>query len=213
MTGLTTTTCHWIVDARSPIPYTQTRSGEAQQHKQLSRFAGPDELDGQTVYREYNASGTQRLLQRRSAGIFEVGYARPANAVLHDEPVLLLPQPLTTDSQWQAPVTTNLLEWRKHSLENNDRRFRKELGATFRCTSLTERVRTPAGTFTDVARIEASGHKTINYGSLQEQSVIHVELRRWYAPGVGLIKSERREYAESRELNPGEATRILERID
>lgn len=192
---------------------TQTRSGETQQHKQLSRIAGPVEIAGQRVYREFTASGAQRLLQRRATGTFELGYYQPDNTVMHDTPRLLLPQPLTTDSRWQAPVTTELLEWRKHSLEKSGRRYHKTLAASFHCETLDDRVRTPAGTFSNVARIRAVARKTIDYGSLQEQAVIHVELTRWYAPGVGLIKSQRREYAESRELNPGEAVLLLERIE
>lgn len=191
----------------------QTRSGDTLQQKLLTRMAGPVTVAGQTVYQEYTASGPQRLLQRQAAGVVEVGYYQGAQPVMLDTPFVLLPEPLTPASRWQAPVTTHLLEWRKHSLEKAGRQYRKTLTATFQCETLDDRIKTGVGTFNNVARVTAQGSETIEYGSLQEQAVIHVELTRWYAPGVGLIKSERREYADSREFNPGTASLVLERID
>lgn len=180
----------------------------------LTRTAGPVAIsEHENIYREYTANGPQRLLQRQADGIYEIGYHTASGPEFLAEPNLLLPQPLTENSRWQAPLTTHLLEWRKHSLEKSGRRFQKTFTATFHCESLDERVKTPAGTFDKVARLSGRGQETIEYGSLQEHAVIHVELTRWYAPGVGLIKSTRREYADSRELNPGNSSTILERID
>jgi len=192
---------------------TETTSGETREQKRLTSIDGPVVIDGREVYREFTASGPQRLLQRREDGIQEVGYYRSARPSFRESPILILPQPLGRDCQWRAPLTTRLLEWRKHTLENAGRRFRTRLLADFRCETMDDRVKTPAGTFGNVARITASARKTVDYGSIQEQTVIHVELTRWYAPGIGLVKSERREHADSRELNPGESKMILERID
>lgn len=191
----------------------QTRSGEPRRHKLLLRISGPTTVKGHKVYREYTASGPARLLQERTGGIFEIGYYRESEAVMLQQPILLLPQPLQVGDEWQAPVTTHLLEWRKHSLEKGRRPYEKTFLADFRCEALDERIKIPAGTFTNVARVSVRGNQPFEYGGLPQRSVIHVEMTRWYAPGVGLIKSERRESADSRELNPGEATMVLERID
>ena len=191
----------------------RTRSGESSREKMLLRVAGPATIEGHEVYRAFSASGVQQLLQAGERGIFEVGYRTPDEVIFFNQPSLLLPQPLAAGSQWQAPITTHLLDWRKHSLEKAGRQYQNTFTGQFECETLNATIETPAGTFSNVARITGRGDKTIDYGSLQEQAVIHIELTRWYAPDVGLIKSQRREYADSREFNPGEATRVLERID
>lgn len=203
------------LDSDQTLTYdvSRTRSGDTSREKMLLRLAGRVTIEGREVYRVFSASGMQRLLQRDKRGILEVGYRTPDEVVFFDQPLLLLPHPLTAGKQWQAPITTHLLDWRKHSLEKAGRQYQNTFNGHFECETLAATVETPAGTFSNVARITGRADKTIDYGSIQEQAVIHVELTRWYAPGVGLIKSQRREYADSREFNPGEATRVLERID
>lgn len=191
----------------------QTRSGDTHRHKSLQRLHGPLTVAGESLYQVLGASGPQRLLQYRPDAIVERGYYRAGEPVLHDEPRLLLPRPLEKGSRWRAPMTTRLLEWRKHSLEKAGRGFRKTVMADFECETTDATVRTPVGTFDNVARVSATARQTIVYGSLQEQSEIQIRQTQWYAPGIGLIKSQRREFADSREFNPGESTTLLERID
>lgn len=213
--------CGTQSDSYLPLPgnttltyaLTQVKSGDTRQQKLLTTYRGPVEVDGKRVYQQFTARGPQRLIQRTDQGILEIGIYRGTEPHFLDEPILLLPQPLEQGSTWQAPLTTHLLEWRKHSLENAGRGVDKTLLADFRCDSTTDTIETPAGTFTGVARITATGEKTIEYGNLQEQTVIRIEQTQWYAPGVGLVKTQRRESADSREINPGEASMVLERID
>ena len=200
-------------DATLSYAFTETTSGDTDKQKLLTTIRGPLTINNQEVYQQYSASGPQRLLQRNADGIVEIAFYRSSKPVYRDRPITIMPQPLHKDSHWRAPVTTHLLEWRKHTLENAGRQFRKTIMADYHCETLDDRVQTPAGTFNDVARIRVTAQKTIEYGSVQEQSTIHIEMTQWYAPGVGLIKSERREFADSRELNPGNSSIVLERID
>jgi len=206
---------YFPLDSDQTLTYdvSRTRSGDTSREKMLLRVAGPVIIKGREVYRAFSASGVQQLLQQDERGILEVGYQTPDEVRFFAEPVRLLPDPLTVGSEWQAPMTTHLLDWRKHSLEKAGRQYQKTFAGHFKCERLDATIETPAGTFSNVARITGRADKTIDYGSIQEQAVIHIELTRWYAPGVGLIKSQRREYADSREFNPGKATRVLERID
>ncbi len=192
---------------------TQVRSGETYHQKILTTFQGPLTVAGETVYRQVTASGPLRLLQSRPEGIMEIAAFEAGEPVSLPAPILLLPQPLQRGDRWQSLLTTHLLEWRKHSLEKAGRGLKRTLQAEFLCETLDETVTTPAGRFDGVARVKAEASEILEYGSLQERAVIRIELTRWYAPGIGLIKSERREYAESRELNPGEASMVLERIN
>lgn len=192
---------------------TETTSGNSREQKLLTAIHGPLTINDQQVYQQLSANGPERLLQKNDNGIVEIAFYRSSEPLYREKPILVLPQPLQTDSRWRAPVTTRLLEWRKHSLENAGREFRHTLMADYHCENIGERIKTPAGIFNDVARITITAQKTIEYGSVQEQSTIHVEMTQWYAPGIGLIKGERKEYADSRELNPGHSSTILERID
>lgn len=192
---------------------TETTSGNTRRQKQLTTIRGPLTIDDKKVYQQFTANGPQRLLQENADGIVEIAYYQSSDPAYHDDSILVLPRPLQTGSRWRAPVTTHLLEWRKHVLENAGRRFRHTLMADYHCETLSDQIETPAGTFNNVARINVSASETIEYGNTQEQTAIHVEMTQWYAPGIGLVKSERRESADSRELNPGEAILVLERID
>lgn len=200
-------------DATLTYTFTETTSGDTRKQKLLTTTRGPLTIDDQKVYQQFSASGPQRLLQTNNDGVIEIAFYRSSGPVYRDDPILIMPQPLKQGSHWRAPVTTHLLEWRKHSLENAGRQFRHTLMADYHCETLDDNVETPAGSFKNVARVKVTASKTIEYGSVQEQSTIHVEMTQWYAPGVGLIKSERREFADTRELNPGDSSMILERID
>lgn len=190
---------------------TQIKSGNTLQQKLLTAFRGPIELQQKQVYQQFTASGPKRLIQHTDKGIIEVGIYQNSKPRFLNDPILLLPEPLTENDIWQAPLTTHLLEWRKHS--NDGRNFRTTLIADFHCESIGETITTPAGTFSGLARIRATGEKVVEYGSLQKQAVIRIEQTQWYAPGIGLIRSQRQESANRRDFNTGEAAMILERID
>lgn len=196
----------------------ETRSGENYRRKTIAQYAGPFSVtladEQQPVYRWLTAAGPRGLLQAREDGIYLIaGKDQNRQPVLFDSETLLLPQPLMTDSQWETTVTTELLEWRKHTLEAADRNPAYRVPIHFKCEQIDAVLRTPAGTFTNVAVIKGSGERRIEIGGTRDLSTIHVAITEWYAPGVGLIQRERVETTDNQHLNPGTSKMILERIN
>lgn len=213
--------CGGSADTYLPLPgeatltyaLTQVESGETTTQKTLVAYRGPANIEGHTVYQQLAASGPVRLLTERNDGIYVVAHYRDGRPTFLEQPELLLPQPLQSGSHWQAPVATEVLQWRKHSLENAGRSLNRVISARHRCERLDATVETPAGTFTDVAEIHIHGEGELEVVGTDDVYSVTVDITRWYAPGIGLVKSVRKESAGTQLLNPGEATMVLERID
>ena len=76
--------------------------------------------------------------------------------------------------------------------------------------SLSDKVVVPAGTFTGCMRISFSGTAFIDAGNYVGKTVVRVSEINWYAPGVGLIKSVRKESTKHKALDKGEIVLVLE---
>jgi hypothetical protein len=196
----------------------EQRSSENHHRKKITQYSAPLTMtlagNRETVHQWLTAAGPRGLVQARKDGIYliENGNKNLQSASRQSE-TLLLPLPLTINSRWQTTVTTELLEWRKHTLEAADRNPAYNITIDFSCTSLDAEVKTPAGTFSNVAVISGSGERRIEIGGTRDRSTIRVEITEWYAQGIGLIQRERRETTDNQLLNSGSAKMVLERID
>lgn len=165
------------------------------------------------MYLQQTASSISALLEQQDDGIYQVGSTQHGEHSLNATPVMIMPIPLTVGSRWQAPVQTELLEWRKYSLEKIDRGMQIKLQMEYICTELGAVIETPAGSFQNVAVIKGHAERRMEFTGDTGFIVIKIDSIQWYAPGIGLIKSERIESVDRREINPGEAVTVLERID
>lgn len=196
----------------------EERSSNNHHSKNITQFTGPVMISipgGQEpVYRWLTGAGPRGLIQVREDGIYLIADKdRNQLPVPRETETLLLPLPLTTGRRWQATTTTELLEWRKHTLEAADRNPAYTVSMDYECRRLDAVVRTPAGTFTNVAEITGTGERRVEIGGTRDLSTIRIEITEWYAPGVGLVQRERRETTDNQLLNPGTAKMVLERID
>lgn len=196
----------------------EQRSSENHRRKSIIQYAGPIVVSiadrQKSVYRWLTGAGPRGLIQAREDGIYLIADKdRSQQPVLRETETLLLPQPLTIGRRWQATTTTELLEWRKHTLEAADRNPAYTVSMDYECRRLDAVVRTPAGTFTNIAEISGIGERRVEIGGTRDMSTIRIEITEWYAPGVGLVQRERRETTDNQLLNPGTAKMVLERID
>ncbi|MEX2516535.1 MAG: hypothetical protein WD572_06435 [Gammaproteobacteria bacterium] len=190
-----------------------TRSDGSFENKFLIRITGPESIAGKQLYLQQTASGISALLERNDDGIYQVGSTQHGEHSLNATPVMIMPIPLTVGSRWQTLTQTELLEWRKYSLEKIDRGLRIKLPMDYHCTKLDARIITPAGNFQNVAVIKGYAERRMEFTGDTGFIVIKIDSTQWYAPGIGLIKSERTESVDRREINPGESVTVLERID
>jgi hypothetical protein len=118
------------------------------------------------------------------------------------------PRPGTT---WRAVEQTVTLE--KHTPPHgNLTRVEVVLELDYRIEADEETVIVPAGRFEHCLRVHAVGEASREVGLYIGAMEIRVEVTRWYAPGVGLIKAVRRETTSEPTLPYGEYTLVLKRL-
>lgn len=190
---------------------TQTRSGSPWTHKALVRLQGPVVIGSWNAFVRAAHGGQGSLLVATPEAVVVVGEIEGDSAHLYDNPVILVPAEPRVDMEWPSRFRTQLIEWRKRSLEDGDPVFQHELAGRSRIVALDHELKTPAGRFRAVVEVESRGEITLELGRGSGRTRIAITARNWYAPGVGLVKSIREESTDDPMLNPGSATLLLER--
>ena len=80
----------------------------------------------------------------------------------------------------------------------------------FQVAGLDAAVSVPAGNFKNCLKISGFGETNVDVGNYIGRTVITVQVERWYAKGVGLIKSVRKETTTADAINLGTLTLELE---
>ena len=158
-----------------------------------------------------------RLIQRRQAGQqhvysitsdgprhegFSEGGAGDTSAVQETQ-ALVLPAHPAAGQRWEFKSRLRVIESRTFAPE--DRLARLPLGLTLQATvaAIDETVQVPAGRYTHCVRVDSTGKMNVPVDHAQSFVEVTAEQREWYAPGVGLVRLERKEHAESTFLQNG----------
>jgi hypothetical protein len=161
-------------------------------------------VNGGLVYFYVDApDGIHRIATRRTEG---------TQTVTDKTDRLVLPHPLRLGESWKQETMTGVLET---VVDPFRRIYRLEIPVMMRYTveSLSDRVRVPAGTFDDCLRIRGVGNAAHKGDAAIRKAAVSVEQIDWYAPGVGLVKSYRRETTTNKNLRQGEFRLELEVVN
>lgn len=189
-----------------------THGDNSSSKKSIMEITGPFDLDGQPVYMRNHGVFFQDVLTKTDKGVYLLGDMRHENITRYENPGLLLPAGIEQGHDWTGYASSDLLLWRKHALEHANRLLQERFQIEYRCVSMDETVTTPAGTFTNVMRIEGSGSHVFELGAVKDRNRISIQQTRWYAPGVGLVKSVREEASEGGLLIAGKRVRELSAV-
>jgi len=178
--------------------------------KQVYRNQGTGELDGKTVLiREYPGGGHGYFRVTRE-GVERVASAGLMSDDLKADPErqFVLKMPFRPGTRWQSTSRLSLIESR--TFEPTDRiiPLHVPVHMTFVIEADDDMIRVPAGDFTGCLRVHGTGALTIRVDRGYHRADIKVDEIDWYAPGVGLIKSQRTEASASYFLKTG--TYLLE---
>ncbi len=187
-----------------------SQSNTTKRQRQVVETTGPHEAGEQTIYLRSIGGRYQQALIRSAEGVYLIGDIHNQELRPFDEQALLMPVTPAQGDTWQGLDYSRLLEWRKHALEHADKSLQKPIRMQFECVATDEVVDTPAGRFHNVVRIEGTGKGQFELGAVRDLNRITIEVTHWYAPGVGLVKSERRESADTGLLIAGEEQRMLQ---
>ena len=151
-------------------------------------------------YPKHYANGGKRFFTKSAAGVWHDGADENSRAQLIAYP----PEPGT---EWSAPSRLYLFDLPK-KLDGGRKLIGRDLTLDYAIASRDETVEVPAGRFSDCLRIDAIGFLDLPRRLMLGVKVIKVKQTEWYAPGVGLIKKTRQEYALPN-LYPGEYAQVL----
>jgi hypothetical protein len=178
--------------------------------KHLVRNLGVSEYDGEEVYVQQSQMGQLAYYQTSKAGIIRQSVSGRGELTAQ-EPSLLLPTPAEIGAEWQVQSRLRLIESRTFAREDRLQPRVLAVMLTYRVTDLDAEARTPAGYFRHCLEVSAEGSTQVFVDRHNNVASVSVKHQDWYAPGVGLVKSERVETSNSPFLEPGRYLLELER--
>ena len=147
-----------------------------------------------------NEHGTQLVaVKARDGGSYESA----------EEAFKILPAEVSPGTTWRQPEHTQVLENTGSPWETLFR-IVEPVSIDYVVESNDVSVRVPAGEFDNCIKVRGSGQTNVDVGNYIGRTLISIEVENWYAKGVGLIKSIRKEITTSEALDYGELRYELE---
>lgn len=158
-----------------------------------------------------SAAGEQYLYQQTASAILRVAFKGrdDTDFAPHAQAEVVIPETLQAGHQWQQVSYTRLLENTGPPWETLFR-IVQPVEMRFQVDALDGAVTVPAGSFNNCLKISGFGETNVNVGNYIGRTVISVQVEHWYAKGVGLVKSVRKETTTADAINLGTLTLELE---
>jgi hypothetical protein len=166
-------------------------------YKLEMRNLGSAELgDGSKAWVRRSSNGHEYWLVTDGSGIQRVAMKSPTKdqAVMDEEPRMVLPQPLKVGSTWTTTTVPYFLRRRNE----NPSEFRyvskyQNLPMVFTVADMNVKISTPAGHFENCTRVDGSMEMMLWNDAMFAYKPTPVFSREWFCPGVGLVQVERDE--------------------
>lgn len=173
--------------------------------------AGTTHTESGKVYVMRQAPDRDSFLQINKQGIFRL--ARRDRFSLEEawdiEPSKILPLTPKLGDAWQVPSKLSLVESRTFARQDRLRNRTIPFTLEMRVVALDESLDVPAGKFHQCLKVTGAGRVNVRTDRGNANAVVNITQHDWYAPGVGLIKSERLETSDSPFLKPGSFVQAL----
>ena len=183
------------------------------QQKQIFHSLPGIEWQSGTAVPLVSAGGAHYLYQENEQGTELVAVkARDANEyTIADEAFRLLPDEITPGATWRQSEHTQVLENTGSPWETLFR-IVEPVSIEYVVESNDASIRVAAGEFRDCIKVLGHGEANVDVGNYIGRTLITIEIENWYAKGVGLVRSTRREITTSEALDYGELRYELEEI-
>lgn len=160
--------------------------------------------DGRTVVARVSSDGSRHYFARADDGVHWMGSRRrDGSGEPRPAPMLALPLPARPGVRWQTAGRTLVLE-KTGPPQETLYRLDVEVPMTYTVVSTTDDITVPAGRYTGCLRVEGRGVGNANVRNYLGNTRVEVETVDWYAPGVGLVRAERRERTDKAALDAGD---------
>lgn len=168
---------------------------------------GSETLESGNAWRRRSDSGIDYWLRADDTGIQRVA----AKTDLQEAPEpdkpgrYVLKAPLAVGTTWQTPTTTHLLR-RNADFPPEIRHSHKPVPMTWRIEAVGDKVTTRAGNFSDCLRVQGTAVMRLFADPVVGFKDMPLTTTEWYCKGVGLVKVQRTEPANSTFLTGGTLT-------
>jgi len=169
---------------------------------------GSDRLERSgSTWRRHSDSGLDYWLKSDETGIYRVA----AKTDLEEDPRsdaaprYVLKLPLAVGSSWRADTTAYLLR-RRQEFPPEIRHSHPAIPMTYTLEALGQKVKTQAGEFTDCLRVKGVAGLRLFADPVNGWKDMPLTTLEWYCKGVGLVRVERSEPANSTFLMGGTQT-------
>lgn len=175
-----------------------------------ARYASADGAGEVEAVARQSLDGSEELLARTAEGVVRLGgrHRDDSEPVLTSAPRLLLPHAPEVGMRWTTPTRTQVLE-KTGPPQETLYKILVELPMTYEILSVDDTVSVPAGRFEGCIRVRGTASTHASVGNYIGSTDILIESTDWYAPGIGLVKSERRETTTSSALDAGRSVMEL----
>ena len=172
---------------------------------------GPEKEGDRELYVRRLLDGSSSYFLLDNAGIRMTGHAKTDDGQVEriEQDQYIFRFPLAIGTEWQGTTTSRALI-KTGPPQKTEFHISAKVPVTARIESLTDTVTVPAGTFADCLRITLKGDAYTNAGNYVGLTIVTITETDWYAPGVGLVKSVRKETTTSKALDRGEIILELE---
>ena len=154
-------------------------------------------IKGEKLIPKKRPDGRVEYFQRNSDGVYKVDPETGAKVVVIKEPTEL-------GTNWSVESKILYLKVTGAFESTYNRKIKNEtIPVKYEITALNETVEVAAGKFRNCIKVEGKGSIYGGGGSLKEFmaiDTINIETTEWYAPGIGLIKRQRKEYTHPLEF-------------
>lgn len=190
----------------------ETMDGVRHEKYSIENFASVKN-EALTLYPRQTGDGSRLLYRIEDNWLLRHASQIPGQQARKESPpVKILPVQFDSDNppRWTINTTTFLLE---NSGPPQDTLFRIQEPLTLHVSIVDQQasVDVPAGHFDQCLKLIATGYVNADVGNYVGKTRIEVTQTSWYAPDVGLVKTQRTETTTNKQIAKGEF--ILEKIE
>ena len=170
----------------------------------LSNEGRDSALESGSAYRRHSDAGIDYWLRADNTGVYRVATKSDVDDApkLDPQPRYVLKAPIAVGTTWQASTTTYLLR-RRAEFPPEIRHSHPSIPMHYVIEALAEKVETPAGAFDKCVRVRGEGKLRLFADPVQGWRDMPLTTLEWYCPGVGLVRVERSEPANTTFLTGG----------
>jgi hypothetical protein len=170
----------------------------------LSNEGRDSVLASGAAYRRRSDSGIDYWLRSDATGIYRVASKMDVDEEPKPDPVprFVLKAPIAVGTSWPASTTTYLLR-RRADFPPEIRHGHPSIPMVYTVEALEQQVQTPAGAFDHCVKVRGDAKLKLFSDPVKGWQDMPLTTLEWYCPGVGLVRVERSEPANSTFLMGG----------